>query len=257
MAERKPSRAAAPARAPGSASPFEGAVPAFLGPPGRLRWAADTDARLGAPKSVQLPAELVAYADARHPVLRSGRDPSRTRLRLAPNTPPGQYRIAVEYASGDKQELAIAVEPRARLRVLPGTLRLAGAPGAVVSARLLIENRGNEPLKVGEVLVSGLFDNGGIEAALAAVYGLETNDIEKIVGTGFARLREAHGGLLGLHVREGAGSLLPGTRRQILLEARLDEKLAPGHAYHGTLELGSHRIAVQVAVSKPSSPGGH
>lgn len=251
MAERKNPGARA-----ARATKEDSALPAFLGPPGRLRWAADVDASLGAVKSVQLPAELRGCADARHPVLRSGRDPARTRLRLAAHTPPGRYRVAVEYAGGQQRELTIAVEPRPRLRVLPGTLRLAGTPGATVTARLLIENRGNETLKIGKLLVSGLFDNGGIEAALAAVYRLETDRIEDIVSTGFARLRAAHGGLLGLHVREGTGDLPPGARRQILLEAKLGEKLLAGHGYHGTIELGSHRIAVQVAVGKPIPSGG-
>ena len=233
-------------------------LPAFLGPPGRLRLATDADAALGQPTAVHLPAELQAHANRRHPVLRSGRDPRRTRLRLTADTPPGDYRVAVEYAGGQRQELDIRVEPSARLRVLPGTLRLAGAPGAAVAARLLIENRGNQVLEIADNLVTGLFDNGGIEAALAAVYRLESSDLNKIMAAGFARLREAHGGLLRLRVREGAGPLPPGASRQLLLETTLSSKLAPRHGYHGTLELGSHRIAVQLAVAPaPSDTGGH
>ena len=236
------------------------ASPAFFGPPGRLRWAGGSDAcSVGQPRSVRLPPELAAYADPHHPVLRRGRDPRRMRLRLGATAPPGDYHVDVAYADGSTQQVAVSIEPRPRLRVLPGTLRLAGAPGASVSARLLVENRGNEVLEIGDSLVTGIFDDNGIEAALAAVYRLETDDLDTVVATGFARLREAHGGLLRLRVREGAGALAPGDSRQLLLQTTLNSKLAPRHGYHGTLELGTHRIAVRVAVraaSDPETPAG-
>jgi hypothetical protein len=219
--------------------------PSFLGPPGRLRWAAAD----GAPTGVELPETLAPYVDPRRPVLRSARDPSHVRLRLAPTTPPGSYRIALTCADGAQREASIAVEPRSRLRVVPGTLRLAGAPGKPASAQLLVENRGNQPIEIGDTLVCGLFDNGGIEAALAAMYRLETDDLHQIVGTGFARLRAAHGGLLKLRVNDGAGTLAPGQKRLLQLDTTLGRKLAPRHGYHGTVELGSHRIAVQVCVT--------
>lgn len=228
-------------------------LPSFLGPPGRLRLTQPPDSKAGPATAAHLPDALLPYADPRRPVLRTGRDPRRTRLRLSPQTPPGDYPVGIEYADGRKAEVTVHVQARPRLRVLPGTLRLAGAPSALVAARLLVENRGNEVLDIPESLVTGIFDNGGIEAALAAVYRLETDDLNRIVSTGFARLREAHGGLLRLRVREGAGRVAPGESRALLLETTLSSKLAPRHGYHGTLELGSHRIAVQVAVADAPS----
>ncbi len=245
MAERKASAGAA-TKAP--------AVPAFMGPPGRLRWAGLEGAELGVPVAVQLPDALANYINPRHPALRSSRSGARTRLRLAADTPPGTYSIAVEYAGGVKREVSVAVQPRARLHVVPGTLRLAGAPGATASAALLLENRGNEALEISEALVTGLFDNEGIEAALAAMYRLDSDDLNRIVATGFARLRQAHGGLLKLRVSQGAGKLMPGERRQLLLETTLGTKLEAGHGYHGTLALGPHRIAVQVSVLAAATP---
>lgn len=246
MAERKPGAA-------GGGAP----AAAFFGPPRRLRLVA-SGPQMGAPQAVRLPAELEPYVDPRHPPLRASgaRDPGRARLRLAPQTPPGQYKVAVEFAGGRRQQMTVTVEPRPRLRVLPGTLRLAGAPGAKLSARLLLENRGNETLAIDESLVTGLFDDDGIEAALAAVYRMETDELDKIVGAGFARLRQAHGGLLKLRVREGAGPLVPGERRSLLLETTLGAKLAPRHGYHGTLDLGPHTIAVELSVLAPQPPGG-
>lgn len=249
MAERKGSAGAA---ARPNARP--NATPAFMGPPGRLRWAGLEGAELGAPVAVKLPDALANYVNHRHPALRSSRSGARTRLRLAADTPPGIYNIAVEYAGGVKKDVEIAVQPRARLHVVPGTLRLAGAPGQEVSATLLLENRGNEALEISDALVTGLFDNEGIEAALAAMYRLDSDDLNKIVAAGFSRLRQAHGGLLKLRVSEGAGKLAPGERRQLLLETTLSNKLEAGHGYHGTLALGPHRIAVQVGVLAAATP---
>lgn len=235
--------------------PKASAAPAFQGPPGRLRWAQADLGKNGPPTAVHLPSALAPYADPRHPPLRAAGHPGRMRLRLAPHTPPGHYKVELEFAGGQRQELSVAVESRPRLHVVPGTLRLAGAPGGAASAWLALENRGNEPLNIGEALFCGLFDNGGIEAALAAVYRLETDNLNEVIATGFGRLRQAHGGLLKLRVREGAGTLAPGERRQVLIRATLSTRLAPGHGYHGTFEFGPHRIAVQVQVSDPLHDG--
>jgi hypothetical protein len=142
---------------------------------------------------------------------------------------------------------------RPRLRVLPATLRLAAAAGAKASAELLLENRGNVPVEIGAVLVAGLFDDDGIEAAMAAAYNLEAKDVNQIVGHAFERLRQAHGGLLKLRVLRGAGVLAVGERRLLEIETRLGAKLAAGHGYHGVLELAGHGIAVEVQMlRKPS-----
>jgi hypothetical protein len=229
----------------------------FLGPPGRLRFAAPAEAgaRGRTPVSVALPQELERYVDARHAPLRgagageaAGTARRPARLRLAAHTPPGTYRIGVQFADGQREEAAVTVEPRPRLRVSPSALRLAGAPGTAVSARLLVENRGNLTVHIDETLVTGLFDDDGIESALAAVYRLETHDLNEIVGTGFARLREAHGGLLKLRVRAGAGPLAPGEQRSLLVETVLGRKLAARHGYHGTVDIGPHTLAVEVSV---------
>jgi hypothetical protein len=213
----------------------------------------------GALAAVHLPDSLKSLQNARHPVLRRAGDPARARLRLPPETPPGQYEGSLEYADGRRQPLHLTVEPRPRIRVSPGTLRLSGAAGARVQAQLHLENRGNVPLQIDEALVTGVFDDNGIETALASAYRLQSEDITQIVSTVFGRLREAHGGLLKLRVSEGAGLLAVGESRLLQLDTTLGAKLQPGHGYHGVLQLGGHAIAVRLHVTEPPStvrPGG-
>lgn len=246
MAERgKPAAAAA--------KPEEKLAPVFIGPPGRLRLAGVDPGRLADLQDVLLPGTLRPRRASG--ALRKGLNPERLRLRLPPDTKPGTYTVALAFADGKQQEATVSVEPQSRLRVTPSALRLRAAAGATACARLLLENRGNVAIAVPPALVAGLFDDNGIEATMAAVYQLDTDDISKIVGHAFGRLRQAHGGLLKLRVRAGAGDLLPGECRLLDLETHLGEKLSPGHGYHGLLELGVHGIAVEVQVLKNSSTG--
>jgi hypothetical protein len=227
----------------------------FLGPPGRLRLSGgDTDvvARI---QALHLPDALQAFTDGRHPVLRRGRDPGRTRLRLPAHTPPGHYEGSVEFADGKRQPFELTIEPRPRIRVSPSTLSLSGAAGGKVQAQLLLENRGNVPIEIDETLVTGVFDDDGIETALAAAYRLDSTDIAEIVGAVFGRLRDAHGGLLKLRVSEGAGALAVGERRLLTIETLLSSKLHAGHGYHGVLKLGGHAIAVRLRVAPPPNTG--
>lgn len=238
MAERRKAQAAGP-------------VPRFIGPPGRLRLCPAEGESWAPLHDVRLPAGVQSLRG--RAALRRGGDPLRARLRLAADTPPGDYEVQLADAEGRTQSARVTVQPRPRLRVLPAALRLAAAAGAKAEAELLLENRGNVPVEIGAVLVAGLFDDDGIEAAMAAAYNLEAKDVNQIVGHAFERLRQAHGGLLKLRVLRGAGVLAVGERRLLGIEARLGAKLAAGHAYHGVLELAGHGIAVEVQVlRKPS-----
>ena len=102
-------------------------------------------------------------------------------------------------------------------------------------------------------LLTGVFDDNGIEAAMASVYRMDSTDLNHLLGQAFARLKEAHGGLLKLRVREGAGALAPGAQRVLVLETRLGDKLMPGHSYHGVIDIGIHGVAVEIQVQKTVS----
>ena len=238
MAERRKGPAADP-------------VPRFLGPPGRLRLCTAEGEPWTALHEVRLPTGVQPLRG--RAALRRGSDPLRARLRLSADTPPGEYEVELADAEGRTQAARVSVQPRPRLRVQPAALRLSAAAGAKAGTELLLENRGNVPIEIGAVLVAGLFDDDGIEVAMAAAYNLDAQDVNQLVGHAFERLRAAHGGLLKLRVRRGAGVLAVGERRLLEIETRLGAKLAPGHAYHGVLELGGHGIAVEVQVLRNPS----
>jgi hypothetical protein len=172
------------------------------------------------------------------------------RLKLDPSTPPGDYKLILELDDGSKRDVTVSVQSRARVRLTPRGLRFSGPPGGAAAARLLIENRGNVDITIGDTLVTGLFDDDGIETALASTYRMETHDLSAIVGNIFARLREAHGGLLRLRTVEGRGVVAPGERRVLVLETTLASDLRPGHGYHGVLKIGQHGIAVHLQIEK-------
>lgn len=235
------------------------AVIHFIGPPSRLRWAAADTKPVAEASTVRLaqPAQLAHLAQPLS--FKRGRDPAHARLRLDPATPPGTYTALLESADGKQQEVTLSVEAHPRLRVVPSALRLTGSPGAEVSTRLLVENRGNTDIDIGNSLVTGVFDDDGIETAMASTYRMETDDLNKLVGNVFSRLREAHGGLLRLRVTEGGDvPLKPNERRVIGLATTLNSKLARGHRYHGVLDIGDHGIAVSIEVdgTKAETPQG-
>jgi hypothetical protein len=222
----------------------------FHGPPRRLRL---TAGQPGPVVSVKLPNTLHAYVDERHRVVRRGDDAARTHLRLRKDTPPGDYDITIERGDGTTETATLSVEPRTRLRITPSALHFAGAPGAKATAKLRIENRGNVAIEIPETVVTGIFDDDGIETALAAAYRSESDDLNEIVGTVFGRLREAHGGLLKMRIIEGAGLLAVGAWRSIVIEVLLGAKLHSGHGYHGTFELDGVTVALTVAVAQAPS----
>lgn len=222
----------------------------FLGPPLWLRVATPDREAFATARAARWPEARHPRAGAA-PLLRCGREPSRTRLKLDPTTAPGDYKVVLELADGKTRDVSVSVQPQSRARMTPSGLNLAGLPGATASARLLIENRGNVGIDIGDTLVTGIFDDNGVESALASAYRMDTNDLGAIVGNIFTHLREAHGGLLRLRVLEGQGLLAPGESRVLELEATLASKLRRGHGYHGVLPIGQHGIGVRVRIDKP------
>ncbi len=226
-----------------------GAAADFLGPPLWLRVATPDHEAFASARAARWPDDRPSRAETA-PRLRRSRDASRTRLKLDPTTAPGRYKLILELSNGKTRDVSVSVHPQARMRITPRGLDLSGPPGGAASARLLVENRGNVGIDIGDTLVTGIFDDNGIESALASTYRMDTTDMSAILGNLFAHLREAHGGLLRLHVTEGQGLLAPGESRVLGLQTTLASKLHRGHGYHGVLQIGQHGIGVRVRIDK-------
>lgn len=227
----------------------------FLGPPSRLRLAAADAEAFASARAARWPEGPREGNRGPAPLLRRTRDGSQISLRLDPLTPPGEYAVIIDFADGGEREVSVAVEPRTRLRVTPGALHFAGAPSESVSTRLLLENHGNVGIAIGNTLVTGVFDDNGIETALASTYRMESEalNVNNILGNIFARLQDSHGGLLALRVTAGSGELAPGERRILVLETTLKSKLRRSHHYHGVLKLGEYGISVRVTIKGPDT----
>lgn len=201
---------------------------------------------------LELPKELKPYAaddkiELRVRKRRFGFD--HVRLRLAQAAPPGHYTATLR--AGDKAiPISVDIAPSRRLHLFPTSAEFEGAPKASVEIALTVTNGGNVSIDIPERAVAGIYDDDGLETAFADTYRQETNDPLQLLGHWVTKLREGHGGLLKLHIAEGAGALEPGTRRTLTIKTNLPEILKPGHSYHGIWQLDPAQFRVNVKVTR-------
>ncbi len=225
----------------------------FFGPPTRLLPVAIDFSLIASARAVHWPNGACDQAVGTQPMLHCGIDAAHTRLCLDPATPPGDYTAVLDLADGRQHEITVSVQQQPRSRITPNELRFTGSPGDAVSARLLLENRGNIAISVNDTLITGVFDDNGIETAFASTYRMKTEDLNKIASNFFERLRGAHGGLLRLQVIEGAGETRPSDCRVLTINTKLSSKLHRGHGYHGVLQIGENNIAVHLQITAADS----
>jgi hypothetical protein len=173
----------------------------------------------------------------------------RLRLCLAAATPPGVYAAELRVA-GKSSPAVLDIEPSRQVRMSPSSLNFEGPSGGAAEARCLVVNRGNVTVTIPKSVATGIYDNDGIETALADTYRQNTDDVQVLLGHLFRGLREGHGGLLKLHIGAGAGDIPPGTERTLLFRTKLPEKLKPGHSYHGIWKFDPMFYRINVKVQK-------
>ena len=221
----------------------------LFGPPNRLSFAGP---ELGESDScaVILPDSLHRYAEG-HAIplpVRTGRSGAKgLRMRLARTTPPGSYAAELQ-VSGKSYPLTLDVASAPRLRIFPLSADFEGKSGGTAEVEINFANDGNVAIAVPETVAVGIYDDHGIEAAFADTYRQDSDNAEVLVGHWLRKLREGYGGLLKLHIVEGAGLLDPEERRVIKIRTTLPKKLKPRHSYHGIWEFGPvfYRIGVTV-----------
>jgi hypothetical protein len=228
-----------------SAAPLE-----FVGPPGRLTLVSDLD--IGRDAEFTADTALSTFmGGVRRPFrvrASAERGARRLRLKLDPTVPPGRYTAVI--GSGDaKHDVIITVQRAPRVSVSPSQLQFTGAPSAKVEEAVTFWNRGNVAFTLPDFVPIGLFDDDGLETAIASTYRRKPETLEEIAGHFFSRLREAHGGLLKLSIDCGGKALEPGMALTARLIGSLPGGLRPGHNYHGVWSTDFGNIGIGVSVT--------
>jgi hypothetical protein len=228
-----------------SASPLQ-----FVGPPGRMTLISD----LEIDRNAEFTADkaLTAFMDGVRRPFRvrgsEGRGARRLKLKLNPTVPPGQYKAVI--GSGDaRHDVVVTVQRAPRVSVSPSQLQFTGAPSAKVEEAVTFWNRGNVAFTLPDFVPIGLFDDDGLETAIASTYRQKPETLEEIAGHFFSRLREAHGGMLKLSIASSSMSLEPGMALTARVGGTLPGALKPGHGYHGVWSTDFANIGIGVSVT--------
>lgn len=217
----------------------------FIGPPRRLI-AVGALPDLAA-MEFDLEGPLANFLASTRPALRlrQARGSRRLKLRLRPDTPPGDYPGVLR--TGKQTWPANArVQPFLRARLEPAELSFRGSPGETATCLTILVNEGNVPVELPKHAPLGIFDDDGIETAFAATYRENGETIDAFLSTFTRKLREAHGGLMKLSLLRGAGSHPPGAAVAVEVAAELPGALLKGHRYHGIWSTDFANIAVSV-----------
>ena len=169
----------------------------------------------------------------------------RVRLRLDPHTPPG--RREVEVVVGDARTTAVVeIAEHPRVRISPPAVAVRGAPGATVTARIVVANLGNVTVPLDRLGAVTLDEDGGVcrslEGALRAegergAQAVLDEAVRRIAGTRVDRLR----------VRAvDPAPVEPGETRAVDLELHLPPDMSAGRTYAGMLRLVGASLLIQV-----------
>jgi hypothetical protein len=170
---------------------------------------------------------------------------ARIRFELPGTTAPGTYEGDVQ-VDDTTYSLVAEVEPRTYLLISPSRLTLEATAGTEVGAEVTLVNAGNVSCEIGKAYTFRLFDNDsfdrGLGAALRSDSGTGLKRIDRLV----EELAESHGGLVRVNIRDGAGTINPGERREIALELKFSDRLKDGRTYFGTWSLYNLNYYIRV-----------
>ena len=220
----------------------------FVGPPRGLIAVGDTGGLAGT--DWRLDGGISEFMAQRGHLLRqSRRAGGGLRLRLLPNTPPGDY-AAQLYVGGKSIDATVRVLPAVQVTISPSELSFVAAPGSSATVLMTLVNSGNVPVELPKTAPVGVFDDEGVETAFAATYGKAIETFDEFVQIFHGKLREAHGGLMKLTVTRGAGVHPPGSSAVVEMTLDLPGDLKPGHRYHGVFSTDFAALAISVITLK-------
>jgi hypothetical protein len=174
---------------------------------------------------------------------------ARVKFKLRKTLAPGRYKAQL-VVHGDPHVVAFEVDPLPLLRAEPPMLRLQAAPGAAAAATVMLINQGNVAIDVPDRAVVGVFEDDGVENALARAYRADTEDGLQIFKTFVEGLRTSYGNMLNLQVVEGAGALKPAEARTLRLSLAVPDRLKARRVYSGFWSLANLNYTVEISVGE-------
>lgn len=219
----------------------------FVGPPRRLVAVGDIPQIDGLPEISGPITKLLPPGRQALRVRSGGRRAAAISLRLASETPAGDYKGKLVAGKANYQVLA-RVLPETGAAILAGDLDFAGRLGTRAKATLAIANTGNTEIRLPRAIPIALFDDDGLESAFAASYAKPRQTVDDFFAAFHGRLRESHSGILKLAVSRGYGIHAPGSSFSAEFALNLTKPLKTGHRYHGVASTDFAEFPITVSV---------
>lgn len=165
----------------------------------------------------------------------------RLTMGLEPNTPPGEYRGEIEVA-GRTQPVVLHVTEKVDIRISPQSVVVENLSGESVKKRIVVSNRGNVPITIGEIGAVPLDDEQlqcrTLRAAAAAV-GDEIKTFQEYLAIILyqAKVVMEHSGALRVRNLSGTTVVNPGEIKPVDLEIRIPEGLDKRSRFRGVVAL--------------------
>ena len=174
---------------------------------------------------------------------------SSAKLKLSPNTPPGQYKGQL-VGKDQSWDALITVQPNVSVSIAPAELTFSAQPGKRALFVATLRNLGNVDVTIPKAAPIGIFDDDGVETAFASTYGKKFEDVNDFFSNFIGKLNEAHGGLMKLTLVKGAGAHPPGATVLLEIGADIPAEARKGHRYHGVWTTDFANLAVSIFVEK-------
>lgn len=167
-------------------------------------------------------------------------------LRLHPQTPPGEYTVAVMLGE-DRREVQVQVPERCQMRLATTRLSLMGEPRAKLVQSLGVTNQGNIPLPIGRLGAIILEEAGGLcRSVQTSLRSSGDQGYQPFLDHLVAEFAKTRVEMLRVRLLEGVATIAPGVTCTLPLEFHLPSDLKPGRRYFGRLDLGDQTLQVQV-----------
>ncbi len=172
-------------------------------------------------------------------------------FRLPRTTKPGRYDGTMELG-GAAMPIEIEVQARPQMRFYPAWLSLEAHADEHLEINVGAVNLGNVEVPIERRSTFCLFEPRGVDVAIYHVLTEEPPADQRRLDRAAEEIAKSHGGLVRATVREGAGNLLPGEFRELVVELHFSERVKPGRSYYGAWFLGESGLGIQVEGIKPA-----